>query len=234
MEAGGPARAAAIIMEPIRNNDELVDVISRRRCYLGIDGFDPGVLQAMRAADRALFAPPGAHGVYEDEPLPIGHGQTCSQPSMVAAMATLLELRPGLRVLEVGTGCGYSAAVCAQLIHPGGRLFSIEFIPELAEAARRNLDALPAPPRNCTLLTGDGSIGLPGQAPFDRIYLTAGVGRGFSRRHLEDQLAPHGILLYPEAYGDMYFVRRTPSGLISRTMHGVGFVQLRGEMGGFD
>lgn len=221
-------------MEPIRNNGELVDIISRRRRYLGLDGFDPLVLRAMRNADRAHFAPPGARGVYEDEPLPIGHAQTCSQPSMVAAMATLLELRQGLRVLEIGTGCGYSASVAAQLIRPGGRLFTVEFIPELSSTARRNLDTLPEPPGNCTLLTGDGSLGLPEQAPFDRIYLTAGVGRNFTRHHLVDQLAPGGILLYPEAYGDMHLVRKTPHGVSARSMHGVGFVQLRGEKGGFD
>ena len=219
--------------EPIADNDELIDIVGRRRAYLGLTGFDALVLQAMRRADRKGFVPPDTRGIYEDEPLPIGFGQTCSQPSMVAAMACLLDLRPGLRVLEVGTGCGYSAAVTIQLIAPGGRLFSVECIPELTDFAEQNLKRSGLP-SNYMLITGDGSLGLPGQTPFDRIYLTAGVGRNFTPAHLINQLGTNGILLYPEAYGDMHLVRKTPEGITTSALHGVGFVPLKGEKGGFD
>lgn len=100
--------------------------------------------------------------------------------------------------------------------------------------ARRNLKKTLPALRNYTLINADGSTGLPEQAPFDRIYLTAGVGKYFTRGHFVDQLASQGILLYPEAYGDMYFVRKTPDGVSAHTMQGVGFVPLRGTKGGFD
>lgn len=220
--------------QKIKTNDELVDIVSRRRNYLGLRGFDARAIQAMRNVDRAAFAPPGVRDCYEDEPFPIGCGQTCSQPSMVAAMATMMELRAGLRVLEVGTGCGYSAAVCAQLIAPVGRLFSIEFVPDLTELARRNLDACPNVPKNWELITGDGSAGLPRRAPFDRICFTAGVGRHFEEIPLLEQLSNNGILIYPEAYGSMFVVSKTAEGVKRREMPGVGFVQLQGENSGFD
>lgn len=223
-----------MVYENIKTNDELVDVVSRRRGYLGLREFDPRALQAMRNVDRAVFAPNTVRDRYEDEPFQIGCGQTCSQPSMVAAMATMLELRGGMRVLEVGTGCGYSAAVCAQLIAPGGRLVSIEFVPELTEIARRNLAACEKVPQNWELLTGDGSMGLPGRAPFQRIYFTAGVGRHFDDNPLVEQLADEGIMIYPEAYGSMFMVRKTGRGVARREMPGVGFVHLQGENSGFD
>jgi protein-L-isoaspartate(D-aspartate) O-methyltransferase len=218
-----------------QSNDALIDMISKRRDYLGLDGFDARALEAMRRIDRAAFAPPDAAGdPYEDEPFRIAHNQTCSQPSMVAAMATMLELRPGLRVLEVGAGSGYSAAVTAQLIHPGGALISIEYIPELTAFARKNLKSQPNVPDNIELLTGDGSAGVPARAPFDRIFFTAGAGAGFNEAPLLAQLSDGGILLYPEAFGSMFLARKTRSGFEKRQMHGVGFVFLRGKNSGFD
>ena len=210
-------------------------MISNRRNYLGLNGFAPRVLQAMRNIDRAVFAAESYTGrLYEDEPFTIGSGQTCSQPSMVAAMATMLELRAGLRVLEVGTGSGYSAAVAAQLIAPGGTLFSIEYLPELHEYAKRNLDASSAVPKNYVLLNGDGSTGLPDQAPFHRIYFTAGVGSRFDPGPLLAQLADNGIILYPEAYGSMFLTRKSGQKEITQEMRGVGFVHLQGDNSGFD
>jgi protein-L-isoaspartate(D-aspartate) O-methyltransferase len=199
---------------------------------LGIERFDRAVIDVLRRTDRAAFAPPNTTDIYDDSPVPIGHQQTCSQPSMVAAMATLLELKPGMKILEIGTGCGYSAAVAAQLIAPGGKLYTIEIVAELSRDAQRNLDKLGLG-GNVKVIAGDGSVGLPDEAPFDRIYLTAGAGQWFNEDILLNQLAQDGILLYPEAYGSLFLVRKTKRGLERRTMEGVAFVFLKGENSGY-
>jgi len=217
--------------KPPADNDALIDIVSNRRYYLNLDSFDPAVTEVMRGLDRGHFVPPGTHGVYDDDPVPIGDNQTCSQPSMVAAMATMLELRPGHRVLEVGTGCGYSAAVTARLISPGGSLLSYEIVPELATLAERNLSRFEFD-ADIKLVCGDGSEGAPGQ-DFDRIYLTAGVGRYFNEHGLLRQLAPGGILLYPEAHGQLYLLKKTPGGVEKQETGMVGFVFLKGRNSGY-
>lgn len=154
---------------------------------------------------------------YADMPLDIGYGQTCSQPFVVAFMADRLELEPGLRVLEVGSGCGYSAAVTSHLIGESGRLVSIEYIPVLSALAVRNLSShfghhvelrqagilkhtniSQDLDSRVLVVQGDGSIGLDCFKPYDRIYLTADAGNGFDPDVLSRQLNPeYGILLYP-------------------------------------
>lgn len=218
---------------PPKSNEDLIDIVERRRHYLGLPRFDPRVIEAMRGIDRALFSPPDAKKIYEDEPLAIGQNQTCSQPSMVAAMATLLKLQPGLKVLEVGTGCGYSAAVTAKLIEPGGALFSVEYISELTARARENLFNI-STGTSIKLQTGDGSAGLPEEAPFDRIYLTAGVGRKFNPGILLGQLKDGGLLLYPEAFGSLFLHEKSGAKKKPEEFRGVGFVCLRGKHSGFD
>ncbi|GEM_PF-122854 len=152
---------------------------------------------------------------YADVPLDIGYGQTCSQPYVVAFMADQLELSPGLSVLEVGAGCGYSAAVTAHLVGESGRLVSVECILELAEIAAGNLsrhfrqdigvrsaESLTPDDLNAWLLVvrGDGSNGISGLAPYDRIYVTADVSHDyhFDPDVLAGQLRDGcGIVLYP-------------------------------------
>jgi len=215
-----------------RNNGALCDAVASRWLYLGILQFDASVVKAMRGIDRGEFAPPGAREVYVDAPIPIGSEQTCSQPSMVAAMATMLELAPGMRVLEVGAGCGYSAAVTASLISPGGSLFAVEYLPELAETARANLAKFDFD-AEVEVITGDGSEGLASRAPFDRIYFAAGTGDGFDERPLLDQLNPGGILLYPQARGDIFYVKKKRGGSLFRRRAGsVVFVKLKGKNSG--
>ncbi|MFC1474471.1 protein-L-isoaspartate O-methyltransferase [bacterium] len=211
----------------------MIDILENRRHYLDLEGFDPRVLEIMRETDRADFAPPGEKNIYEDSPVRISGGQTCSQPSMVAAMATLLRLEPGMKVLEVGTGCGYSAAATAPLLEPGGTLYTIEILPELTADAEAILEKL-GRGKNIRFIVGDGSVGLPDEAPFHRIYLTAGVGRKFNEDVLLGQLKPGGILLYPEAYGQMHFVKKTKRGPESQILGSVGFVHLKGDNSGFD
>lgn len=132
----------------------------------GID--DPRVLEAMAAVPRELFVPQRLrHQAYADRALPLGHGQTISQPLMVAEMVRALELQEGERVLDVGTGSGYQAAVIAAC---GAQVVGIERIPELAAAAQERLRGAGFP---ITVICGDGSQGLPSEAPFDAIVVAA-------------------------------------------------------------
>jgi protein-L-isoaspartate(D-aspartate) O-methyltransferase len=152
---------------------------------------DAAVLGALLEVPRHLFADEAlAARAYGGHALPIGHGQTLTQPYMVARMTEALEIRGGERVLEVGTGSGYQAAVLARM---GCRVFSVERIPDLARRARRLLDSIGA--ANVVIRTGDGALGWPEFAPFERILLTAGSDSIPPR--LKEQLADPGILVAP-------------------------------------
>jgi protein-L-isoaspartate(D-aspartate) O-methyltransferase len=165
----------------------MVDVQLRRR---GID--DERVLAAMERVPRELFVPEELrHQAYADAALPIGAGQTISQPYMVALICEQLALRGGERVLDVGTGSGYQAAVLAEL---AADVHSIERIPELAEEARANLAAAGYEER-VRLHVGDGSRGLPEEAPFAAIAVAAAALE--PPPALYDQLAPRGRLVVP-------------------------------------
>lgn len=134
---------------------------------------DPRLEEAMLAVPRHLFLPPDLRSeAYEDKPLPVGFGQTISAPHMVAMMTTALQLEPGDHVLEVGTGVGYHAAVVKALVGPTGRVVSVEYLPELAELARQNIQAAG---QDVTVIQGDGADGAPEHAPFDAIYITCAV-----------------------------------------------------------
>jgi protein-L-isoaspartate(D-aspartate) O-methyltransferase len=133
------------------------------------EALDPRVLEAMATVPRHELVPDELRGVaYENRPLPIGHGQTISQPYIVAIMTDLLKFEPGQRVLEIGTGSGYQAAILGEL---GGEVYTIEIIEQLGEQARRNLERLGY--RNIEVRIGDGYYGWEEQAPFDAIVVTA-------------------------------------------------------------
>ncbi|MBW3581850.1 MAG: protein-L-isoaspartate(D-aspartate) O-methyltransferase [Euryarchaeota archaeon] len=133
---------------------------------------DPRVVEAIAKVPRTLFVPLEQRmRALDDAALPIGDAQTISAPHMVAIMSSVLRLAPGHRVLEVGTGSGYHAAVLAEMVGPAGRVFSVETVPRLAERARRDLDAAGYP--EVVVVQGDGGLGLPGEAPFDRISIAA-------------------------------------------------------------
>lgn len=152
---------------------------------------DPRVLAAMAAVDRGAFVPEAMRvNAYEDRPLPIGQEQTISQPYMVACMTALLALRPGARVLEVGTGSGYQAAVLAQL---AGSVITVERHAALADAARARLAALGY--QNVVVHHADGTLGWPEGAPYDAILVTAGAPEVPAA--LLAQLAPGGTLVCP-------------------------------------
>jgi len=152
---------------------------------------DAGVIRAMRTVQRHLFVEEALYArAYEDAPIPIGLGQTISQPYIVALMSELLEARPGMRALEIGTGSGYQAAVLAAM---GVTVFSVERIRELFVAARELLQRLSV--RNVHMKLDDGTLGMPEAAPFDRIIVTAG-GPSVPPPLL-DQLDDPGILVIP-------------------------------------
>ena len=152
---------------------------------------NPAVLDAVERVPRHLFVPPGVrHQAYEDTPLPIGYSQTISQPYIVAYMTEALEAARDHRVLEIGTGSGYQAAVLAELVR---EVYSIEIVPELAEGARRALAG--AGYRNVEVRTGNGYAGWPERAPFDRIIVTAAPPE--VPPALVDQLAVGGRMVVP-------------------------------------
>src|SRR5688500_10754468 len=151
------------------------DPFERRRAMLVEEHIEkrgirnPEVLRVIRIVPRHEFVPPGMREfAYEDRPLSIGHGATISQPYIVAAMSELLEPKPDHKVLEIGTGSGYQAAVLAHLVRD---VYSIEIVPELAQSATETLRRLGY--KNVYVKQGDGYKGWPEEAPFDSIILTA-------------------------------------------------------------
>jgi protein-L-isoaspartate(D-aspartate) O-methyltransferase len=186
---------------------------------------DARVLAAIEAVPREHFVPQARRDeAYENVPLPIGSGQTISQPLVVARMAELLHLRGDERVLDVGTGSGWHAAVLAQL---AAEVWSIERHTSLSQVAGANLAT--AGVRNVRLVVGDGSAGLPEHAPFDAINVAAAIGGGRVPTALEDQLAPGGRLVAPVQDHEqrLVLVRRRAGGALERTpLEPVRFVPL--------
>jgi len=169
------------------------------------------VLEAMRAIPRHLFVPEGYRSMaYGDYPLPIGCGQTISQPYVVALMTELLDLKPGSRVLEVGTGSGYQAAILGRMAK---EVYTIEIVPELARSAARRLEHFGY--GNIFVREGDGYEGWPEKAPFDRIILTAAPD---VPKALTDQLVAGGKLVAPVGEGlqQLVVIQKRQDGSIER------------------
>ena len=192
----------------------------------------PRVIAAMRAVPRhAFLAPEDADVAYEDHPVAIGHGATISAPHMVAIMSEMLEVGPGQRVLEIGTGSGYQAAVLAHLA-PGGHVCTLEREAALAAQARTHLAAHDWPAR-LEVIDADGTLGWPRGAPFDRILVTAGAPR--VPQPLVTQLARRGRLIVPVGALEAQVVvqvDKAADGAISRSQDWqVRFVPLIGTFG---
>jgi protein-L-isoaspartate(D-aspartate) O-methyltransferase len=186
---------------------------------------DAEVLAAMARVQRHLFVPDNMRRyAYDDGPLPIGQGQTISQPYIVAYMTEALQLRPEHVVLEIGTGSGYQAAVLAELTR---QVYTIEIVAALADRARRTLAQ--AGYRNVEVRTGNGYGGWPERAPFPRIIVTAAPPE--IPQALVDQLAVGGIMVVPvgTSYQEMVIITKTAAGVAQKRTIPVRFVPMVGR-----
>jgi protein-L-isoaspartate(D-aspartate) O-methyltransferase len=186
---------------------------------------DPLVLGAMRAVPRHHFVPePLRANAYDDNPLPIGHDQTISQPYIVAYMTEALELSGGERVLEIGTGSGYQAAVLAEIVEA---VYTIEIVPALAMDAEARLRRMRYD--NVHVRLGDGHVGWPEAAPFDAIVVTAAPDH--VPPALIEQLRPGGRMIVPVGGADqeLILIAKTETGSARRPVLPVRFVPMTGE-----
>jgi len=183
---------------------------------------DKNVLGAMLKVPRHLFVPEEMRDLaYRDEPLPIGHGQTISQPYIVGYMTEALKLQPGDRVLEIGTGSGYQTAILAEIV---SKVYTIELIPELSLRAQETLKSLGY--KNIEFLTGDGSKGWPEKAPFEAILVSAAPAE--VPPALIEQLKIDGRLIIPVGTDsqELVLIKRTKKGWEKTRLIGVRFVPL--------
>lgn len=199
----------------------------------------PTTIMAMSIIPREEFVLENMKdSAYIDSPLPIYDGQTISAPHMVAIMCEVLELAPGQKVLEVGAGSGYHAAVTAEIVAPSdshlkGHVYTVEIHKRLGEFARKNLEKTRYNDR-VTVIEGDGSKGLPEEAPFERILVTATAPS--IPKPLTDQLKTDGILVIPVgdlyAFQELILARKRGDGVIdTKGVCGVAFVPLLGKYG---
>lgn len=215
-----------------RARQAMIDIIEQHvretSLYLDKEMLDPRVLTAMAKVPRHRYVPPGQqHKAYKNRPLPIGHGQTISQPYMVAVMTDLLKLSPEHRVLEVGTGSGYQAAILAELV---GSVFSMEIIKPLGEQAAKRLEKLGY--KNLEVRIADGYYGWEEHAPFDAIIVTAVASH--IPPPLIAQLKPGGRMVIPVGsrflVQQLLLVEKNREGkLTTRQILPVTFVPLTGK-----
>ena len=207
-------------MDPETRRARLVDRLRER------ESIDDATAAAMRAVPRHAFVPESRRdAAYQDTPLPIGDGQTISAPHMVAIMADLLKLSPGDRVLEIGTGRGYHAAVTAEIVGPAN-VYTVEYHDSLAAHARETLDATGY--GAVSVRAGDGREGWPVHAPYDRAYLTCAAPE-FPAAVVE-QVRPGGLVLGPLGSTEQVLVRgrRRSDGSLDRERYNrVRFVPLK-------
>ena len=199
----------------------------------------PEVIKAMLKVPRHLFLPEGAlSSAYIDSPLSIGLGQTISAPHMNAMMCELLNLREGDKVLEIGTGSGYHAALCAEIVAPQnsqnpGYVYTLERHLKLADSARENLSKA-GYSGSVTVIHGDGTLGYPQEAPYDKILVTASSPKKVPPP-LKEQLRNEGIICIPagsKEWGqDLYIITKKENKFDSKRITGVRFVPLIGEWG---
>lgn len=203
--------------------DERIRMVSTQIELRGIS--DPRVLEAMRTIPRHFFVPPEyRERAYADHPLYIGSGQTISQPYIVALMTELMELEGGGKVLEIGTGSGYQAAILGEL---ADRVFTIEIIESLAEKAKKTLKDMKC--GNITVRLGDGYRGWPSEAPFDAIMVTAAPDH--IPKPLLEQLKVGGCLVLPvgDFYQKLVRITRVENGYEEEEIIPVRFVPMTGE-----
>lgn len=197
------------------------------------------VEEALRVVPREEFVLPDSRKMaYRDHPLSISHGQTISAPHMCVIMCEGLQLAEGMKILEVGAGSGYHAALCAEIVAKSdaktpGHVYTLEIVGNLIDFAQKNLERAGYADR-VTLIHGDGGKGLPDYAPFDRILVAAAAPS--VPKPLLDQLAPEGIMLIPVGsrgfYQELMMIEKSKDGKITqKRWGGVAFVPLTGEYG---
>lgn len=222
-----PDRNAAELAQQRRLLEEIADDAAMTSMNTGRGVFSGKVMAALAQTDRRRFVAPGQAGyAYENHPLPIGHGQTISQPYIVALMTDLLDLTPTDRVLEIGTGSGYQAAVLSRL---AAQVYSVEIVEDLGMQARTRLLALGY--SNISIKIGDGWNGWPEHAPYDAIIVTAAASE--IPPALVQQLKPGGKIIIPldTALGEQELVsarKHDDGSLVSRRLLPVRFVPLVG------
>jgi len=208
--------------------DDIEREVEYTRTMIGRNALDPKVMAAMEKVPRNEFVPKSyLDAAFDNGPLPIGHGQTISQPYIVALMTDLLELEADDVVLEIGTGSGYQTAVLSQLCK---QVYTIEYVAALADIARARLDKLGYD--NIQSMTGNGYDGWPEHAPYDGIIVTAAASH--IPKPLIAQLKPGGKLVIPvgrpHLYQELTVVEKDKDGGIDiREVLGVAFVPLQGE-----
>lgn len=222
----------------MRSNASMMSVLDEQRTRLVESLRRRGYVTSRAVEEAMLHVPreeflPGElrENAYVDSPLPIGEGQTISAPHMVAIMAENLALEPGQKVLEIGAGSGYHAAICAELVAPDGHVWTVERISSLASFAERNLKRAGLS-KLVTVVFGDGSNGYAKEAPYDRIFVAAGAPE--VPEPLTGQLKDGGKMLVPVGgryYQDLVRVTRSGTRLIRENLGGCVFVPLIGEHG---
>ena len=212
-----------------QRSDERAKMVAKQIRSRGIS--DPNVLTSLRTVPRHAFVRPGdLRRAYSDQPLPIGLGQTISQPYIVAYMTDALKLRADFKVLEIGTGSGYQAAVCAEIVR---QVYTIEILEELAKSAGQRLKKLGY--RNVSVKAADGYFGWKDKGPFDAIIVTCAAG--FVPPPLIEQLKPSGKMILPlgSPFGaqTLVLITRDDKGrLRSRRLLPVRFVPMLGQVRG--
>ncbi len=221
--------------EKLQARKERLIASLKARGYLKTEAVE----NAVRKVPREDFIPESARNqAYNDHPLSINHGQTISAPHMCVIMCEALDLKEGMKILEIGAGSGYHAALCAEIVAPKGfqnpgHIYTIEIVDHLIDFAKFNLRQAGYEDR-VTLIHGDGGKGLPEHAPYDRILVTAAAPS--VPQPLIDQLAEGGTMLIPVGgrgfYQELMMIQKSEDGKISqRRWGGVAFVPLTGDYG---
>lgn len=183
--------------------------------------------EAFRVIDRKDFVRPDyVSEAYEDYPLPIGEGQTISQPTTVVFMLELLDPKPGEKILDVGSGSGWTTALLAKLVGPSGKVFGVEKIPDLVSFGQKNLEKYSL--KDTSIVKAGKDLGLPNEAPFDKIMVSAAAEKLPTK--LVNQLKPGGIMVIPIRDSICKVTKRPDSSLEKKSYPGFMFVPLVGGM----
>ncbi|MBN2422640.1 protein-L-isoaspartate(D-aspartate) O-methyltransferase [Candidatus Woesearchaeota archaeon] len=211
------------------SNEKKISILINEIIDMGVS--DKKILHAIKKVPRDLFVrKENLNEAYENYPLPIGFGQTISQPYTVAFMIEQLELKQGEKVLEIGTGSGYNASIMAKIVEPNGKILSVEILSDLIEFAKQNLKK--AGIKNVHVIHGDGSVGYSDEAPYDKIIVTAGCPE--IPNPIIEQLKEEGIIVAPveSLFGqEMIKLIKHKDSLAIKKLGNFSFVPLKGKKG---